>query len=299
MGAISVFVTLAWKDHGAWPLLVVALGMGTLAWALTRHFAERERQPLPAGLMAALCVVAVPMAVFSAQYMLGQWDSGRNYRDYHLYIDGRWLFIELATLAAGAVVLWRFKLPFSTLPIAITLWYMSMDLAPFLAGSPDTDWATRKWVSLWFGLGMMLFALYLDWRSGEEDRDPAVAVQDFGYWIALFGVIAFWGGLSGMRSDTELGKFIYALINIGLLLASVVFKRGVLAVFGGIGLSIYLGHLSYRVFRDSLLFPVALAALGIAVVFAGLWWHRNQARMAALFGGFLPRRMQRAIDQRS
>ncbi len=67
----------------------------------------------------------------------------------------------------------------------------------------------------------------------------------------------------------------------------------------GLGnLSIYLGHLSYKVFKDSLLFPVALTGLGIAVVFAGLWWHRNQARMAGLFGGLLPLQLQRAIERR-
>jgi hypothetical protein len=38
------------------------------------------------------------------------------------------------------------------------------------------------------------------------------------------------------------------------------------AVFGAIGISIYLGYLADVVFKDSLLFPFALSPIGIAVM---------------------------------
>ena len=62
------------------------------------------------------------------------------------------------TLAAGAAMLWRYRLPFLVLPVAVTLWYMSMDLTPFLSGMEDAGWELRRFVSLCFGLLMVLLA---------------------------------------------------------------------------------------------------------------------------------------------
>ena len=45
--------------------------------------------------------------------------------------------------------------------------------------------------------------------------------------------------------------------------------RRVYAVFGVIGIALYLGDLADKVFRDSLLFPFALSLIGVAVIAAG------------------------------
>ncbi len=79
---------------------------------------------------------------------LGFWAEGRVYRDYHTLVDWRWMLMELATLATGAALLWRYRLPFMVMPLALTFWYMSMDLTPFLFGAADQSWALRKAVSL-------------------------------------------------------------------------------------------------------------------------------------------------------
>ena len=69
---------------------------------------------------------------------LGYWDDTKSYRDYHVFIDWRWIMMEFGTLAVGAVLLWRYRFPFMLMPIAVTLWYMSMDLVPFLFGDRTT-----------------------------------------------------------------------------------------------------------------------------------------------------------------
>ena len=89
------------------------------------------------------------------------------------------------TLAAGAVLLWRYRFPFMLMPIAVTLWYMSMDLVPFLFGD-GRDWEIRKFISLWFGLAMVLLAFWVDVRSRHS--------KDYAFWLYLFGVLTFWGG---------------------------------------------------------------------------------------------------------
>ena len=120
------------------------------AFGLTEYFLDRGL-PIPAGITAAFVVVLTPLAVYGLQAALGWWAEGLAYREYHTHIDWRWLLMELATLACGAVMLWRYRLPFLVMPIAITLWYMSMDLTPFLfgPGRPDVGAAEIRVVVVW------------------------------------------------------------------------------------------------------------------------------------------------------
>jgi hypothetical protein len=302
IGAISVFVTAAWEVFGAWPLLLLGAAMALLGYAQTRRFIEVDRQPVAAGTMAALLITAVPMTVFALQHLLGFWEGDYGYADYHRWIDWRWLLMELATLAAGAVVLWRFRLPFAMLPIALTLWYMSMDVAAFLAQDSDgwfseAGWKLRATISMLFGVAMIGLALWIELRqhaSGDgSDR------RDFAFWLYLVGVLTFWGGLSSQSSGSELGKLIYAGINVGLILVGAMFARRVFVVFGAFGVMGYLGYLSYRVFADSLLFTVVLAALGIAIVFAGIWWSKREADLHRRLSALLPGALLRAIEARA
>ena len=75
--------------------------------------------------MAKFAIVMVPLAVYGAQEYFGCWPPsiGKTlaYRDYHTHIDWRWLMMELSTLAAGALALYRYRLPFMVMPVAVTL----------------------------------------------------------------------------------------------------------------------------------------------------------------------------------
>lgn len=64
--------------------------------------------------------------------------------------------------------------------------------------------------------------------------------------------------------------------------------RRAYAVFGTFGITLYLGHLADVVFKDSLLFPFALSLIGIAVIAAGLFYHRRQQAIAAWLAANLP-----------
>ncbi len=112
--------------------------------------------------------------------------------------------------------------------------------------------------------------------------------QDFAFWLYLFGAIMFWCGLSLRDSNSELNKFIYALINVGLVFLGATIGRRVFTVLGAFGVAAYLGYLSYRVFADSLLFPFALTLLGLGVVALGIWWQRREAAIHARLAGWLP-----------
>jgi len=274
------------------------------AW-LTHHFLVEQKLAIPAGLMAALVVAATPLAVYGLQRTLGYWPSDAPYREYHTIVDRRWIVMELATLAVGAAVLWRWRLPFSVMPIAVTLWYMSMDLAPLLqatlTGNLDPNdpnlsseqqrnfwksyWELRQWMSVVVGLVIMSGAMAVDFRARSGG--------DYAFWLHLAGVTAFWGGLSSMSSDSEVGKFIYFLINIALLLLGATIGRRVYTVFGALGIAGYLGHLSYKVFKDSLIFPVALMLIGLGVVWLGVLWQRHETAINSALQRWVPKRLRR------
>ena len=289
IGAASLFLNLAWERLGDWvaTAIVVAYALGcwrVAAWLLAR------RLPIPAGVLGALVIVCAPVALYGLQQALGWWPPGHDaYRDYHRWIDWHWWFLELGTLAVGAVVFHRFRLPFLTLPIAVTLWYMGMDLAAVVTGG-EADWALRRRFTLLFGLATMLFALWVDLRQ----RGPL----DHAFWLYLFGLLGFWGALSATSSDSELARLGYCAVNLALIAGGAVLARRTFVVFGGLGVAGYLGHLAHDVFRDSLLFPFALTLIGLGVIAAGIAWQRHEGAIEARLRARLPVALQRMQSRR-
>ena len=297
IGAMTLFMTLGWERFGAGGLLAISIGYALLAFALAEVLIVRPRLTLAAGITAALGVVMTPLAIYALQHLLGLWPDDasvqRAYRAYHSVIDWRWLLMELATLAVGAIALWRYRLPFLVLPVAVTLWYLSMDLAPFLAGgepqSMFTPFGMR--VSLGSGLVMLLGAVGVDFRSRSA--------RDFAFWLYIFGTLAFWGGLSSLESTSELARLGYAVINLVMIMIGAALSRRVLAVFGGLGVAVYLGHLSHTVFKDSMLFPVALTAIGLALVGVGIFWQRHERTIGKRLRSVFPAALQQMVDRRA
>jgi len=290
IGAMSLFMTLGWERFGGWGLFFIALAYAGAGLWLTEYFLNRSRLPIPAGITAAFVVVLTPLAVYGLQAALGWWAEGKVFREYHTHIDWRWMFMEFATLASGTVMLWRYRLPFLVMPIAFTLWYMSMDLTPFLSGDADLTWELRRFVSLWFGLLIVLLAFWVDIRSRHG--------KDYAFWLYLFGVVAFWGGLSMMHSDSELSKFIYLCINLVMIVVGAMLSRRVFAVFGGLGAAGYVGHLAYDVFKDSMAFPFVLTILGLGVIYLGILWQRHEETIASRLRGLLPAPLRELLERR-
>lgn len=111
IGAMSLFMTLGWERFGGWGLCLIALAYAAAGIAMTEYLLRRMGLPVPAGITAAFVVVLTPLAVYGLQVALGFWAAGEFYRDYHIVVDWRWMLMELATLATGAVMLWRYRLP--------------------------------------------------------------------------------------------------------------------------------------------------------------------------------------------
>ena len=286
IGAMTLFMTLGWHKFGDWGLLAIALAYLVASLKVADHLKGRGLAT-PAGILATLAVCLVPLALWALQSGLGLWPPGgpSNYRAYHELIDWRWLTLEFGTLAAGVVMLWRYRLPFMVMPIAVTLWYMYMDTAHALMQTGGYEWEFMRDVSLVFGLGTCFIAMWVDVRSRRAQGEWR---QDFAFWLYIFGALMFWGGLSLRHSGSEWGKALYALLNVGLVFWGAAIGRRVFTVLGALGVAGYLGYLSHRVFRDSLLFPFALTLLGLGVVALGIWWQRHERAIEARLGAWLP-----------
>ena len=288
ISAMGWFMTLGWERFGGGGIFLISA-----AYALCFIFAGRElwfkrELIVPGGLLFTLAVWMTPLAVYGLERMIGFWpqsDPG-TFRDFHEWIRGSWILMELSTILTGLIALRFIRFPFLTFPVAFTLWYMSMDLTPLLAGSPFT-WRARLWVSAIFGLVVLIIAYVVDHRSKN----------DYAFWLYLFGLMAFWGGLSLMESGSESKKFLYCLINVGLMVFAVLLDRKVFIVFGSLGVFGYLEHLSWSVFKDSMLFPFALTFIGILVIYCGIKYQRHQVRIAAAIFRLIPPGMRRFLPQ--
>ena len=291
IGAMTLFMNLGWERFGGWGIVASCLLYAVAGLWLLRYFTAKNL-PIPAGICAVFVVALTPLAVYGLQQGLGVWPPPDDfrYRDYHRWIEWHWLYMELATLAVAAVMFYRHRYPFLLLPVAFTLWYLSMDATTWLADG-DFDWRLRRIVSVLFGMGMLALGLWVDIRSRRSGRDYA-------FWLYVFGALTFWGGLTAMDSNSELTKVIYCLINLGLIGAGALLVRRVLVVFGAIGVAVYVGHLADKVFKDSWLFPISLTLLGLLVVVAGVWWQKNEAGLNRRLRQALPAAWQRLLPDR-
>ena len=288
IGAMTLFMNLGWEAFGGWGIFYLTLIYAAIGLWLTSVF-ERKSYTIPAGICATFVVALTPLAIYGFQQAMGWWPDDTTYRDYHIYIKWNWIIMELGTLIVGLILAWIYRYPFMVMPIAATLWYMSMDLSEVLAGS-NASFQFSAQVSMYFGLLTVLVAFWVDLRSRQS--------ADYAFWLYLFGVLAFWGGLSAQSSDSELSKFIYLCINLLMITIGVLLVRKVFVIFGALGCCFYLGHLASQVFKDSLLFPIALTLIGLGIIYLGTLWQKNEALITKKAQAFLPKPLRELLQAR-
>jgi hypothetical protein len=284
MSAMGWFITNAWDQFGGWGIAFTALSYSVLFTMTGHHLWFKQNLEVPGGLLFTVAVWMVPLIVYGIEKATGFWPQNEptSLRHYHIYINGSWILMELATVAVGLIYLKFIKFPFLTFPIAFALWYLAMDIAPILLETKTAGWDEKKQITMMFGLVMLLGTFLVDRRT----------LKDYAFWGYLFGLLAFWGALSSMNSNSELNKFLYFMINLFLIILSVLFRRRVFVIFGAIGVFIYLGHLSSRVFEDSFIFPIVLSAIGILIIWIGVQTRKHSDAIEKGLNEFLPEKIK-------
>lgn len=263
LGSRGVFVTVL-----VYALVALRLGL----WLRARGYV------VGGGLLVTVAVCLTPLLTYTVEDMLGLWPGSRPgaYKDYYPMVHGSWIVMELATMAAALVALRYVPFGFLTAPLAFSFWFFSMDVAEWVFGRESLTSQERCWIGVLVGV----LTISIGYGLERTYRRPDVPrTEDFAFWCYLFGLLAFWCGLTFMDSGSEFGRLVYALINVGLMALGVRMRRAVFLVFGVLGVHIYLGHLAYEVFKDSVLFPFALALLGLSVILVTVFAQRHMHRL--------------------
>jgi hypothetical protein len=287
ISAMGLFTTLAFSAMGGPALTATALIYAVLFGWAGHYLWHTKKLRTPGGLLIAIAVSMAPLAVYGVQDAFGLWSEfGKpgTVHDFYVWIKGSWIFMEIATIAAALIALRFYRFPFIVLLMAVALWFMSMDIVPWITGSKIGDWETSRRVSVWFGLGILAAAVITNFAQRRGD---------FAFWLYLFGVLTFWGGITASADGTAIDKALYCAMNVGFLLLAVALGRRVFAVFGTIGIAIYLGDLAGKLFKDSLLFPFALSLIGVGIIALGLYFHRHQAAIGSWVDARLPEALKR------
>ena len=261
--ACAWFLADKWEELGSRGVFATVLAY-TLVAAGLGLFLRRKGYLVGGGLLVTVAVCLVPLLVYAAEEMLGLWPDLRSgeYRPYYPRAHSLWMAVELATIVASLVALRFVAFGLLTAPLAYAFWFFAMDVAELFLGR-ELSRNQRCWVSVLVGLLTIFVGYGLErWRRGPNGPRS----EDFGFWCYLFGLLGFWCGLTFMDSDSEVGRLLYALLNVGLMALGVWLRRTVFIVFGVLGVHVYLGHLAYEVFKNSILFPFALALLGLSVI---------------------------------
>lgn len=140
--------------------------------------------------------------------------------------------------------------------------------------------AQRELVSICVGLLMVVSAVCVDLRTRAK--------PDYAFWLYSVGALVFWGGLSWYTLDYAMPKLVYFLLNLLLIAVGVLLSRRIFVVLGALGSFGYLNYLAFSIFRDSGLFVIALAAIGLSIIYLGILWQKHAFVITARLQQILP-----------
>jgi hypothetical protein len=271
IGACAWFLGDKWEDLGPAGIFVTSLAYAVLALSMGLWLRDRDF-PIAGGLLVTVAVALVPLMTYCIERLLGAWPGSYAgpYTRFAPPFRGAWIVMELTTIAASAIALRYVRFGFLTAPIAVAALFLSMDLAEWLGGSYWHSADGKRMVAIGTG-GLMLALGYALDRSLRRRG----VTEDYPFWCYLFGLAALWGGLTTFAFESEPNRTVYALANLGLIAIALWLRRATFLVFGAIGIHLYLGYLAYEVFGHSVLFPFALALLGLSLILVTVWSQRR------------------------
>jgi len=182
MSAMGLFSTLAFSAMGGTALTVTAVIYAGAFVAAGQYLWRTKNLRVPAGLLITIAVSMMPLAVYGIQSQCKLWgeDDPGSYQDFFNWSENSWIYMEVATIAAAGVALWRYKFPFLVFVVAVMLWFMSMDVGAFFNGdaslAADGSLNTDQVISEVFGLAMMGAAWAIDRRRFAALTQSALAL---------------------------------------------------------------------------------------------------------------------------
>jgi len=82
-----------------------------------------------------------------------------------------------------------------------------------------------------------------------------------------------------------------------MMAVGVILVRRVFVVFGAIGSCGYIGHLAYDVFKESVLFPIVLTAIGLGIIYIGIVWQKYEQTITQYLRRLLPTLLKELLEK--
>ena len=281
-GALLILASMGWFLFSQWDNLdprwlvgissiyaLLFLFLGTILW-------RKKDFKIVGGVFFTVAVGMVPLIIYGLER--AYW-PGAQEGDSIFPIQG--ILINLGTIIAALGVLYFIRFPFLIAPLALSVWFLVYNLFRLYSINFPVGDNSESWVYLVTGVVMILGAYWLDRHSNK----------DFAFWFYVVGALSFWLSLTFLflfDGGRHLEKFIYAVVNMGLLVISILLNRKIFLVLGALGLFGYFFYLAGEVFADSIFFPFAVSLLGLAVIFLGIQYQRRQDKINATILGWLP-----------
>ena len=251
--------------------LYAAVFLGVSVWLDRRGYA------LASAFANVLAVGMAPIIAWAVLELTGLWPEGQRYcRDAFLWeCTGKWIALDLVTIAAALVVVrWR-PHPLLMHPIAVALLFMIghviISLEPYGLGRFARGWLIVIGASL-----MLVLAWWVDRRE-----DTLVRRGDYGFWFWFAGLALALYAFGSLWDYDEAMRHLLAPIAIAGFGMAVLLRRRLLLAFGFIAAAAYLGYLVMDLFRDVVALPILLATVGLAIILLAVWAQRAYPRLVA------------------
>ena len=277
------FLAQRWLNLGPAGVLGIVV-LYAAAAALASVWLERREFREAAGVAALVAVSLTPVAVWALESLSGIWPAeswGQPYYTYYPAAEAsRWVVAELATILAALCVLRVRPWTAVVIPLAVALFGLVMHL-PRAIGIDMTP-VLERWIQLTGALVVCCIADATDRRaprgSAPGRGDVAFPLWSVGLATLGFAMISFWPTAGPLRHAVP-------LVAIGAIVISLMIGRKTHLVFGVIIIFMYLMYLAGEVFRSTAYFPIVLASLGIALLFATVWLQRRFPTLTNRLGG--------------
>jgi hypothetical protein len=269
ISALTWLMYTSWDSFGSLGVSVISL-LYIIVFSVAGYFVFfKKNLETAGGLLFSVPIAITPLFVFSLLKLFDFWPQKYSYDDYYIWINGKWIILEISTILVALPILFKTKFPFLLFLIAGTLWFFSMDIVKIIYQETYITWTERAHISNIFGLLMIAGGYVADIKFKK----------DYAFWLYFFGMLALSTGLSIFYNDDIFKFIILGVANILLILFSLFVNRNVFLVFGTIGLTEFLGRLSWKYFEDSVFFPFALTLIGVLLILSGIFFHKNRKKI--------------------
>lgn len=280
--ACGWFLAQRWLSLGPSGVLLVVVVYAVIA-ALASRWLERLAFHEAAGVSAMVAVSLTPVAVWALESLTGWWPVetwGQPYYPYYPAAEAsRWVIAELATILAALIVMR--KRPYTALafPIAVALFGLVIHV-PRATGMDLTP-GPERWMVLTGALLVCCIADTVD-RLVPRGKVPGRGDMAFPFWLVglvalAVSFLSFWPTAGAWRHGLP-------VLALGGIAAALVMGRRTHLVFGVFAIFLYLLYLAAEVFKSTAYFPVILALLGGATLFATVWLQRKFPALASRLG---------------